>query len=308
MVQRAALFPGQGSQHVGMGAELAESFPEARQAFERADDVLGFPLSRLCWEGPEDELTQTQNAQPAILVHSLAVWSVVARGLAGSVRFAAGHSLGEFSAYAAAGSLELEDAVRLVRRRGELMAEAREGTMAAVLKLDDEAVEEACKRVRDEGGVVVAANFNAPGQVVVSGEVEAVDKVTELVHASGGRAKPLPVSGAFHSPLMAEAEKGLREALEDVEFKDPAFPIVANATAQPIGDAAAARAALVQQLTAPVRWTECIRRIAGGGVTQFVELGPGKVLTGLLRRVDESLEGIAIGKPEQVERFKEGEV
>lgn len=308
MVERAALFPGQGSQHVGMGAALAESYRSAREAFERADAALGIDLSRICWEGPEDELTRTQNAQPAILVHSLAAWSVLAPQLSDSVKFAAGHSLGEFSAYAAAGSLEFEDAVRLVRRRGELMAEARDGTMAAVLKLEADAVDEICRHVRDDGGVVVAANFNAPGQVVISGEVAAVGKAGELVQAAGGRVKPLPVSGAFHSPLMAQAEEGLREALEEVEFRDPAFPIVANATAEPIGDAAAARATLLRQLTAPVRWTDCIRRIAAADVQRYVEFGPGKVLTGLLRRIDPALEGTEVGTAEQIERFNEGEV
>ncbi|NIR42971.1 MAG: ACP S-malonyltransferase [Gemmatimonadetes bacterium] len=306
MADRAALFPGQGSQQVGMGAELAEAYPPARAMFERADEVLGFALSKLCWEGPEDRLTQTENAQPAILVHSLAAWSVVSDRLADIVRFAAGHSLGEFSAYAAAGSLEFDDAVRLVRRRGELMSAAREGTMAAVLKLEDGAVEDVCRRVRDEGGVVVAANFNAPGQVVISGEVEAVEKARTLATEAGARVKPLPVSGAFHSPLMAEAEAGLREALESVEFRDPRFPVVANATAEPISDADAARAALVRQLTAPVRWTESVRRIAAEGVTRYMEFGPGKVLTGLLKRIDGSLEGVGLGKPGDIESFNEG--
>ena len=300
----AALFPGQGSQQVGMGIELAEAFPVARQAFQSADEALGFPLSKVCWEGPEDELKQTQNAQPAILVHSYAAWSVVSDALSGHVRYAAGHSLGEFTAYAAAGSLSFEDAVRLVRRRGELMAAAREGTMAAVVGLGPEVVEEICERV--SGGVVVAANYNAPQQIVISGEVAAVGRASELAKEAGAKmVRPLAVSGAFHSPLMADAEAGLREALEAVAFEDPAFPIVSNVSAEPVTDAGTARKALLSQLTSPVRWTQSIVRIADEGTTSFAELGPGKVLTGLLRRIDKQLEGQEIGTPQDVERLRE---
>jgi [acyl-carrier-protein] S-malonyltransferase len=302
----AALFPGQGSQHVGMGIELAEAFPVARQVFQSADEVLGLPLSRVCWEGPEDELKQTQNAQPAILVHSYAAWSVVSDALSGHVRYAAGHSLGEFTAYAAAGSLSFEDAVRLVRRRGALMAAAREGTMAAVVGLGPEVVEEICERVSADGGVVVAANYNAPQQIVVSGEVAAVERASVLAKEAGAKmVRPLAVSGAFHSPLMADAEAGLREALEAVAFEDPAFPIVSNVSAEPVTDARTARTALVSQLTSPVRWTQSVMRIADEGTTSFAELGPGKVLTGLLRRIDKQLEGQEIGTPQDVERLRE---
>jgi [acyl-carrier-protein] S-malonyltransferase len=302
----AALFPGQGSQHVGMGIELAEAFPVARQVFQSADEALGFPLSRVCWEGPEDELKQTQNAQPAILVHSYAAWSVVSDALSGHVRYAAGHSLGEFTAYSAAGSLSFEDAVRLVRRRGALMAAAREGTMAAVVGLGPEVVEEICERVSADGGVVVAANYNAPQQIVVSGEVAAVERASVLAKEAGAKmVRPLAVSGAFHSPLMADAEAGLREALEAVAFEDPAFPIVSNVSAEPVTDARTARTALVSQLTSPVRWTQSVMRIADEGTTSFAELGPGKVLTGLLRRIDKQLEGQEIGTPQDVERLRE---
>lgn len=307
MSDLAALFPGQGSQHVGMGLELAEAYPAAREIFQQADAALGISLSHVCWEGPEEELKQTENAQPAILVHGFAAWTVVKDAVAGRVRFAAGHSLGEFTAFTAAGSLRLEDAVRLVRRRGELMAAARAGTMSAVVGLDSAAVEDICARVSGEDGVVVAANYNSPEQIVISGEVEAVQRAAELAKEAGAKmVRALPVSGAFHSPLMADAERGLREALEAVEFSDPAFPIVSNVTAEPVSDADTARSNLVRQLTAPVRWTEGVQRMAREGIGEFVELGPGKVLTGLLRRIDRSLAGAEVGKPEDVRRFNEG--
>jgi [acyl-carrier-protein] S-malonyltransferase len=303
----AALFPGQGSQHVGMGAELSQVFPGARDVFRRADEALGFELSKLCWEGPEDELKQTENAQPAILAHSLATWMTVKDDLVGRVRFGAGHSLGEFTAYGAAGSLELEDAVRLVRRRGELMAASPPGTMSAILGMEPSAVEGICERVRAEGGVVVAANFNSPGQIVISGEIRAVERAGELAKQSGARmVRRLAVSGAFHSPLMADVEAGLRAELERVSFRDPEFPVVSNVTAQPVTDAATARRNLVVQLTAPVRWSESVQRIAEAGVRDFVELGPGKVLTGMLRRIDPELTGVEVGAPGDVHRLKEG--
>ena len=307
MADVAALFPGQGSQHVGMGAELAEVFPGARDVFRRADEALGFELSKLCWEGPEDELKQTENAQPAILAHSLATWMTVKDDLVGRVRFGAGHSLGEFTAYGAAGSLELEDAVRLVRRRGELMAASPPGTMSAILGMEPSAVEGICERVRAEGGVVVAANFNSPGQIVISGEIRAVERAGELAKQSGARmVRRLAVSGAFHSPLMADVEAGLRAELERVSFRDPEFPVVSNVTAQPVTDAATARRNLVVQLTAPVRWSESVQRIAEVGVRDFVELGPGKVLTGMLRRIDPELRGVEVGAPGDVHRLKDG--
>jgi len=303
----AAVFPGQGSQYVGMGKDLAEAFPSAREAFERADEVLGFSLSRLCWEGPEEELTRTQNAQPAILVHSLAAWSTLQDEIAPRVKYTAGHSLGEFSAYTAAGSLEFEEAVRLVRRRGELMAGASAGTMSAVVGLDPSVVERICADVSSEGGIVVAANYNSPQQLVISGEVEAVESAGARAKEAGAKmVRPLAVSGAFHSPLMADAESGLRAELDSLEFVDPEFPIVSNVTAEPVADADTARRTLVSQLTSPVRWTQDIQRIADEGVVNFVEIGPGKVLTGLLRRIDRGLGGMEIGKPEDVERFREG--
>lgn len=305
----ALLFPGQGAQEVGMGRDLAERFAAARAVFERADEALGVSLSRIMWEGPSDELTATHNAQPAILTHSLAVHTVVAERL-GEVALAAGHSLGEFSAHVAAGTLTFEDAVRAVRRRGELMFRAgqeRPGTMAAVIGLEDEALEAVCREASAAGGACVPANFNAPGQIVISGDVEAVGRGMALALEAGAkRALPLNVSGAFHSPLMEVAETGLREHLEQVPFSSPRFPIVANVTAQPVDDPQSARRLLVEQLTAPVRWTASMRTMRDGGVDRFVELGPGRVLAGLLKRIDREAGVESLGTTDQVQSFLEG--
>ncbi|MFS8638579.1 MAG: ACP S-malonyltransferase [Gemmatimonadota bacterium] len=302
----ALLFPGQGSQFVGMGRDLAERFPEARAVFEEADDVLGLALSRIMWEGPEEELTATLNAQPAILTHSVAVYRIVASRL-GDVAFAAGHSLGEFSAYVAAGALRFDDAVRTVRLRGELMyrsGEARPGTMAAILGLDDAAVEAVCRDASTETEVCVPANYNSPGQLVISGDVKAVERAVELAKAAGARrAVQLNVSGAFHSPLMAVAESGLAERLGEVALERPAFPVVSNVTAEPVDDAATARRLLIQQLTSPVRWTSCMRTILDAGVNRFFELGPGSVLSGLLKRIDRGAEAVTLGTADEIEAF-----
>lgn len=302
----ALLFPGQGSQFVGMGRDLAERFPEARAVFEEADDVLGLALSRIMWEGPEEELTATLNAQPAILTHSVAVYRIVASRL-GDVAFAAGHSLGEFSAYVAAGALRFDDAVRTVRLRGELMyrsGEARPGTMAAILGLDDAAVEAVCRDASTETEVCVPANYNSPGQLVISGDVQAVERAVELAKAAGARrAVQLNVSGAFHSPLMAVAESGLAERLGEVALERPAFPVVSNVTAGPVDDAATARRLLIQQLTSPVRWTSCMRTILDAGVNRFFELGPGSVLSGLLKRIDRGAEAVTLGTADEIEAF-----
>ncbi|HEX8321833.1 ACP S-malonyltransferase [Longimicrobium sp.] len=304
----ALLFPGQGSQVVGMGKDLAERFPEARAIFQEADEALGFALSTLMWEGPADELTLTVNAQPALLTHSAAVWAVL-RAADIDVVAAAGHSLGEFSAYHAAGSLSFADAVRTVRRRGELMLEsgnARPGTMAAVLGLDDEVVEGVCHEASTEDSVVVPANFNTPGQVVVSGDAAAVERVGPmLVSAGAKKVQPLAVSGAFHSPLMRVAEAGLQAQLDAVAFADPAFAVVSNVSAQPVTDGAEARRLLVDQLTSTVRWTHSVRTMMQMGAERFLEVGAGKVLTGMLKRIDKAAEGrgVALGTAEQVEAF-----
>jgi [acyl-carrier-protein] S-malonyltransferase len=298
------LFPGQGSQFVGMGRELAAAHPEARRVFEEADEVLGTALSRIMWDGPEDELTLTSNAQPAILTHSVAVYRLVQDRL-GDVGMAAGHSLGEFSAYVAAGALSFADGVRTVRRRGELMQKSgteRPGTMAALLGLDDDVVEQVCRDAMAEGGACVPANYNSPGQLVISGDVPAVERAMELAKAAGAkRAVRLNVSGAFHSPLMAVAEAGLEGQLADVAFSAPRFPVVSNVTTRAVSDVVDARRLLVQQLTSPVRWTASMRTMIDAGVTQFYEVGPGNVLTGLLRRIEKAASCRAVGRPEDLD-------
>ena len=290
-----------------MGKDLADRFPAARAVFAAIDDALDVPLSRIMWEGPEEELTRTHNAQPAILAHSAAVLAVVGEAL-GRPGAAAGHSLGEYSAHLAAGSLSATDGARLVRRRGELMYQAgleRPGAMAAVLGLDTTAVEAACREASNGNGVAVAANLNTPEQTVISGDPDAVARAGEGCRARGAkRVVPLKVSGAFHSPLMAPAVPGLRAALAAAAFRDARCPVVANATAEPVTSPADAVRTLVDQLTAPVRWVECMRRAAvlAPGAT-FVELGPGNVLAGLLKRIVPEATAVTLGTAEEVERF-----
>jgi [acyl-carrier-protein] S-malonyltransferase len=305
-VRAVLLCPGQGAQRVGMGKDLAERFPAARSVFEQADAALGVALSRLMWEGPEAELTLTHNAQPAILVHSLAVHAVV-RDRVQPVA-AAGHSLGEYAAYAALGALDLADAVRLVRRRGELMLEAgtqRPGTMAAVMGLAGERVAEICAALSDADAVVVAANLNAPDQTVISGDPAGVERAGAALTAAGARrVLPLKVSGAFHSPLMAPAQEGLRDALNRVMFRDPVAPVIANASGEPVDRAADARAQLDAQLTAPVRWVASMQRLAAlGSGARFLEIGPGSVLGGLLKRIVPGVAATSLGTAEECEAF-----
>jgi [acyl-carrier-protein] S-malonyltransferase len=287
-----------------MGAALADAYPEARAVFQEADDALGFELSRVCWEGPAERLTETQNAQPALLTHSVAAARVIAgRGVAAGA--AAGHSLGEFSAHVAAGSLAFADAVRLVRARGEAMAaagRARPGTMAAVLGLEPEQARALCDAARGEGEVLEPANFNAPGQIVISGSVQAVRRAIEMAPEHGARrALELAVSGAFHSPLMAPAVDDLRRALDGVPVAPARIPVVANVDGRPVQDPEAIRARLLEQLTAPVRWVACVMALKELGARTFLELGAGNVLTGLLKRIDRALEGRAVGAPPEVE-------
>ena len=292
---------------VGMGKDLAERFPAARHTFEAIDEALGVPLSRLMWEGPEEELVLTHNTQPAILAHSAAVFAVVRERL-GAVSAGAGHSLGEYSAYVAAGSLSAPDAARLVRRRGELMYEAgtaRPGAMSAVLGLEPGAVEAACAEASGADGVAVAANLNAPDQVVISGDPAAVARAGDGCKARGAkRVIPLKVSGAFHSPLMAPAVPGLEAALAAATFAAPAFPVVANASAEPVRSAADAVRLLAAQLTAPVRWIECMQAAARlAPDATFIELGPGSVLSGLLRKIIPGAKSVTLGTAAEVEAF-----
>ena len=302
------LFPGQGSQKPGMGSELYETIPEAKRVFDEVDAVLGFPISQLCFEGPADDLTATLNAQPALLAHGAAVWAVVKDRIGPSVVAAAGHSLGEHTAYHAAGSTTLADAARLVRRRGQLMYETgvtRPGAMAAVLGKLDDSIESLCELATRSAGLVVPANYNTAEQIVVSGEVKGVERLSELAKLNGAkRALRLPVSGAFHSPLMQPAEEGFRESVMSTEFAEPAFPVYSNVTEEPSGSAAEARELLIHQLTSPVRWAGEIQRIAKRFPDAlFVEMGPGNVLTGLLGRNVPSARGIAVGTPADIEKL-----
>jgi [acyl-carrier-protein] S-malonyltransferase len=302
----AFIFPGQGSQAIGMGKALADSFPVARTTFEEADSILGFPISKLCWEGPEAELGDTFNTQPALLTHSVAAWRVLMQELGGFHPLClAGHSLGEFSALVAAGSLEFDGAVRLVRERGRVMAEAgkiRPGGMAAILNLDLPALDAVCKQAAAEtGGIVQTANDNSPGQVVISGEIAALERAMALALERGARrALRLPVSIASHSPLMEEAARKFADAVDAAKIADPETPVVGNTSAQLLRTAEEIRRELKAQLTSPVRWVESVRAMASLGATVFVELGTRDVLTGLLKRIDPQAKGMAAGGPEEI--------
>ncbi len=305
----AFLFPGQGSQAVGMGADLAERYPEAREVFERADAALGEPLSRLCFSGPEEALRLTANTQPAILAASLATYAVLAaRG--GRCDGVAGHSLGEYSAVGAAGGLNIEDVVRTVRRRGELMQAAvplGQGAMAAVLGPDRAQVEAACAEVSTATDVVVAANFNAPEQTVIAGHAAAVARAGELLRQRGAkRVVELPVSAPFHSPLMLPAREGLAPVLAALPFAPLAVPLYNNVDAAAVQAEAAVRDGLLRQVDAPVRWVELVERMVADGFDTFVEVGPGTVLSGLVRRIARGVTTVAVGNAAQVETYLHG--
>ncbi|MBP7692068.1 MAG: ACP S-malonyltransferase [Anaerolineales bacterium] len=302
----AFVFPGQGSQTVGMGRDLAQASAAARQVFDEADAALGFSLAQLCWEGPDADLNATINTQPALLTCSIAALRAVQEKLgAFQPAYYAGHSVGEVTALVAAGSLAFADGVRLVRARGEAMAAAGRrapGAMAAILNLDAPALAEICAEASAQsGGVVQVANDNCPGQVVISGEGPALEKAMELAKARGAkRALKLAVSVAAHSPLMQSGVAEYAAAVNALPFQPPLAPVISNLTATPLPDVAAIRAELPAQLTGPVRWTESIRYLVAHGVTLFIELGSKDVLTGLLKRIDSSVAGSAVGTPEQV--------
>ncbi|RPJ86912.1 MAG: [acyl-carrier-protein] S-malonyltransferase [Acidobacteria bacterium] len=302
---RAFVFPGQGSQYSGMGKDLVEVFPEAREVFQEADDRLGFPISRLCFEGPDDQLKLTEHTQPAILTASVAVFRILeSRGKCPD--FVAGHSLGEYSALVAAGSLAFRDAVGVVRQRGRFMQEAVPvgvGTMAAVIGLEYGALAAICEEAQ-QGQVVSPANINAPGQLVIAGHTAAVERASRLATDKGARkVVPLPVSAPFHCALMKPAEERLATELAAITFSDLRIPLVNNVDSCLIRTGAEARAGLIRQVSSAVRWVEDVERLVREGVTEFVEVGPGKVLSGLIRRIARDATVTQVGTVEEVQAY-----
>ena len=309
MPQTAYLFPGQGSQAVGMGHALAQRYTVARETFAEADAILGFSLSELCFNGPADLLTATQNAQPAILTASVAALRVLSaeRPELSAPTCVAGHSLGEYSALVAAGALRFADAIRLTRARGELMAEAgtqRPGSMAAILRLADAQVAALCEQaMRESGDVVQVANYNSPGQVVISGSTAGVAAASALAKTAGGRVMPLAVSIAAHSALMRSAVEAFAARVADTPFTVPQVIVIGNVRALPLASVSDIRAELVAQLTSSVLWTATIGAMGAAGVTRYVEIGPGSVLSGLAKRIAPDIETVNIGTPEDVEKI-----
>ncbi|MDP1916750.1 MAG: ACP S-malonyltransferase [Myxococcales bacterium] len=301
----AFVFPGQGSQSVGMGKALADAFPEAKAVFDAADDALGEKLSTLCFEGPEDALKLTANTQPAILTVSIAAHAVFTKRFATAPAFVAGHSLGEYSALVAAGAMSLADAVRAVRARGTFMQEAVPagvGAMSAVLGLAPEKVAELCREAA-QGEIVSCANFNEPSQTVIAGHAAAVERAGVLLKAAGAkRVLPLPVSAPFHCELMSPVVPSLDEVLSNVTFKAPTVPVVTNVEATPNADPSKVKGLLLRQVTGSVRWIECVQALEQAGVTKIVELGPGKVLSGLIKRIAKGIECVNVEDPASLEK------
>jgi len=288
---KAFVFPGQGAQFVGMGKDLYDNNPLAKELFEKADDILGYRITDIMFAGTDDELKQTKVTQPAVFLHS--VISALCMGEGFRPDMTAGHSLGEFSALVAAGALSFEDGLRLVYARAMAMqkaCEAAPSTMAAIVGLPDEKVEEICAGVNREGHVVVPANYNCPGQLVISGDIEAINEACEKLKAAGAkRALPLKVGGAFHSPLMQPAKDELQAAIEKTAFAEPKCPVYQNVDGKPYTDAAAIKANLIAQLTSSVRWTSCVQNMIADGADDFTECGPGKVLQGMIGRIDKTV-------------------
>lgn len=300
----AFVFPGQGAQAVGMGKDVYEALPQSRAVFDKGDEVLGFPLSKLVFEGPESELKQTVNTQPALVTASVAYLEALG-GSGIKPDYVAGHSLGEYSALVAAGVLSYEDAVRLVRLRGKFMEEAvpgGQGAMAATLGADREALTELCRSISEAGNSVELANVNCPGQIVVSGTVAGVNEVVQRVKEAGGkRAIPLEVSGPFHSSLMKEAAERLAAELQKVTFNTPAVPVIVNVTASPVTDPEEIRELLVAQVFSPVLWQDSVEWLIAAGVDTFVEIGSGSVLAGLIRKIDKNVKLVNINSLESAQ-------
>jgi len=303
MSKKAFIFPGQGSQYVGMAKDLFEKSVEAKEMIKTADDILGINLSYMMFNGPEDELKQTHFTQPAIFLHSVILVSII-RTLDADA--SAGHSLGEYSAYVASGAIQFHEAIKLVRARGVAMHEAgteNKGTMAAIVGLESDKVERICSEASSEG-IVQCANFNSPGQIVISGSLVGVNKAMELSKIAGAKmVKELVVSAAFHSPLMNSAKDKLNSALETTNFYESKFPVYTNVSARPVKNISEIKTKLYEQITSPVRWEEIIKNMIDDGIEEFYEIGPGNVLQGLVKRINPDVKRFGIDKFEDVEKF-----